>query len=325
MISIVTVVMNRKEHLLRSVLALSRLQFHQEHIVIDYGSTPSVPRDELPNDSRIKLIRCENPDKTWWLTHSYNLGFSLATQPYILKVDADIILKEEFFVELQGSIESDCPDLMCSRLTLQDWALNSSMFPTNGLFLAKTSTLKSLGGFNPYLKGWGWDEIDLYSRFFLCAGLVKRLPQHGISEIQHSDDLRESSNVGVIQSKTILHSIHNFLFPRVTAAGKMRCNNTKNKIISSRFIEDGFYRSVSFESYISAWRLNSILPLLPIKKVSLNYQINFFVLLARHLLNLSKAQTVFFLVLAFFSIGPIYYKNSKKILRRNGIDISLFH
>ena len=316
--------MNRKEHIMKTASALSKLQFHQEHIIVDYGSTPSVQRDELPDDSRIKIIKCENPDNTWWLTHSYNLGFALATQPYILKVDADIILKEKFFIELQDSIESDQPDLMCSRLTLQDWVLNSSLFLTNGLFLVKTSTLKSLGGFNPYIKGWGWDEIDLYSRFFLSGGVVKRLPKQGISEIQHSDALREPSIVVASKFIPFLHAICDFLFPRITPAGKMKCNNIKNQYISTMFIEEGLYSSVPFESYVDSWELSSALPSLPIKKLSLSDDIKFFKLLVRHLLSLTRVQTVFFIILAFFNLGPIYRENAKKILLRNGIDVSIF-
>ena len=56
--------------------------------------------------------------------------------------------------------------------------------------------------------------------FFSVLVLLSVCFKQGVSEIQHSDDLRESSNVGVNQSKTILHSMHNFLFPRATAAGR---------------------------------------------------------------------------------------------------------
>ena len=176
-ISIVTVSMNRTEHLFQQARAVSELRDHSEHIILDFGSTTPISRDQLPSDERIRLHRAESPNGRWWLTHSYNLAFALAKGDYILKLDADIVPSQQFvdrLIERQAITNSH---LMCNRLTIQDWNLPSELFTTNGLFFCKTTSLNEIRGFNPYIQGWGWDEIDLYSRFFLAGFPASRIPR----------------------------------------------------------------------------------------------------------------------------------------------------
>ena len=177
MISIVTVSMNRTEHLLQQARAVSMLRGHGEHVILDFGSTTPISRDQLPGDERIKLHRVESPNGRWWLTHSYNLAFALASGDYLLKLDADILLSQHFIDAIFEQQAKNNAHLMCNRLTLQDWSLPSELFTTNGLFLCKQSSLAQIRGFNPYIQGWGLDEIDLYSRFFLAGFPASRIPQ----------------------------------------------------------------------------------------------------------------------------------------------------
>lgn len=194
-ISVVTVAMNRSDHLVKSALYVSRLNCHCEHIIIDYGSIERVSLDILPKDSRIKLVRVDSTDNKWWLTHSYNLGFALSKGDYIIKLDADVLSDKSFEFSVLACLHKYDHDLLCNRLTLQDWQLPSKDFITNGLFIAKRSALEIIGGFNPYIKGWGWDEIDLYSRIFLSGFSIGRLPSLGVDCIEHDDERRIGTNV----------------------------------------------------------------------------------------------------------------------------------
>jgi len=258
MTSIVTVTMNRTEHLLQQARAVSQLRDHSEHIILDFGSNTPISRDQLPSDNRIQLHRVENPNGRWWLTHSYNLAFALASGDYILKLDADILPSQHFIDELAEQQAATNAHLMCSRLTLQDWSLPTELFTTNGLFLCKRSSLAEVGGFNPYIQGWGWDEIDLYSRFFLAGFPACRIPQDGLDLILHDDDARVHSicttNVRSIQiMKTTLNE--------VCATRRMQAQNEKNRQIAVASIKRAV-KWPSLEEYAKTYRESSCLPFL---------------------------------------------------------------
>ena len=179
--------MNRSSHVYQSALAVSRLNFHDEHIIVDWGSTIPLRINDLPNDNRIKLIRINWP-KTWNLSLAYNTGFSCSNSEYIYKLDADIILEKEYKVDTCLARKAD---FYCKRLTNFDWKLSNEIKTSGGTpFLVKNNILQILGGFNPYFQGWGWDEIDLYGRAFRRGYLMSCLNDIHISQINHSNRQR---------------------------------------------------------------------------------------------------------------------------------------
>jgi len=248
--------MNRTAHLIESAQKLAKLDFHDEHIILDYGSNDPIKREQLPSDSRIKLHRVENSTQKWWLTHSYNLAFSLAKGNYILKLDADIVLEQSFVDELVDKIKFEQPHLMCNRLTIQEWSLPSDLFTTNGLFLCQRASLEKLGGFNPYLQGWGWDEIDLYSRFFLAGLTVSRIPKEGVQPIEHDDELREPSlPIRHDQTPPFLNAI----CMRLDPARRMKAQNEKNRLIAVASIVK-LIEWPNFSAYRATFSSSSNLP-----------------------------------------------------------------
>ena len=234
MISIVTVSMNRTEHLLQQARAVSMLHGHGEHIILDFGSTSPISRDQLPDDKRIQLRRVESPNGRWWLTHSYNLAFALARGDYILKLDADILPSQHFIDVLSEQHAATNAHLLCNRLTLQDWSLPSELFTSNGLFLCKKTSLDQVGGFNPYIQGWGWDEIDLYSRFFLAGFSSSRIPQDGLDFVEHNNDVREPP---ILTAGVRLGGLPQASLDQVSATRRMQAQNEKNRQIAVASIE----------------------------------------------------------------------------------------
>jgi glycosyltransferase involved in cell wall biosynthesis len=230
-LSIVTVAMNRSEHLSRSAKAIARSDVHDEHIIIDWGSEDPIELSGLPRDSRVVVYRVNNVSR-WWLTHAYNLGFSLASGSLILKCDADILLEPNFFDRFHGK---ENIDLHCPRATLQEWSLHADGlgFCSNGLFLISRRRLDEIRGFNPYLENWGWDEIDLYSRVFLSGGSMRRIRGEGVEEITHGDDLR------VNQKGSFKINISPFIARVLDRNMVMRANIEKNKAIAGRCIYSG--------------------------------------------------------------------------------------
>lgn len=171
--------------------SISRHGHHQEHLIVDWSSSPAVQRDQLPDDPRLRLVRVER-EALWWLTRAYNHGFALARCPWILKVDADQILERDFFAELRPA----AADLQLTALPL-DFETPWREADATGLFCIDAALLRRLGGFNPHLVGWGYDDLDLYQRAFSLPGVrLARLPITGRRSLPHSDQARVVSPWG---------------------------------------------------------------------------------------------------------------------------------
>ena len=76
-LSVVTVCMNRREHLLRSSAALSRWPRHHEHLIVDWSSREPLRREDLPADPRLRLLRVEG-EARWNLCRAYNFALARA-------------------------------------------------------------------------------------------------------------------------------------------------------------------------------------------------------------------------------------------------------
>ena len=194
-LSIVTAVKNRPEHIAKSAEAISILDLHSEHIIVDWASDPPLKRANLPRDKRIVLVRV-NTNFPWWLSGAYNLGFAIAKGDLILKSDADILPGPEFLSSIIQN--STIADFSCGRLTPQEWMIESSLYPSSGLFWAKKHALNNVRGFNPFIFGWGWDDIDLYSRLFSSGYTVLRLKALDTIELKHSNEIR---NANILNTK----------------------------------------------------------------------------------------------------------------------------
>jgi glycosyltransferase involved in cell wall biosynthesis len=319
-ISIVTVAMNRTEHLLQQVRAVSMLRGHGEHIVLDFGSTIPISRDQLPSDERIKLHRVESPNGRWWLTHSYNLAFALASGDYILKLDSDVVPSQEFIDSLIDHQAETDAHLMCDRLTLQEWRMPGEQFLSNGLFLCKISSFNKLNGFNPYVQEWGWDEIDLYSRFFLAGYPVSRLPQADLQTIKHDDSLRVQASSEISNSSFMKHLITS---TADTARRSMSANHTKNKWIAISSIKLAITWPTQGE-YRTAYSLGNGLPCIPSLSLFTERELELlYCELARKLLRPSDLLDLFYRFLRRLSTGPYSVPNSKQIVEQFGIDLSI--
>jgi glycosyltransferase involved in cell wall biosynthesis len=312
--------MNRTEHLLQQVQTVSRLRGHAEHIILDFGSTIPISRDQLPNDERIKLHRVESPNGRWWLTHSYNLAFALASGDYILKLDADILPSQRFIDAVEEQQATTNAHLMCNRLTLQDWSLPSELFTSNGLFLCKQSSLSQINGFNPYIQGWGWDDIDLYSRFFLAGYPISRIPQEGVSVIEHGNASREPP-ICRSTSQPIPPITANL--GKINAGRRMSVQNLKNKFIAIASITASL-NWPSLDDYAHTYYKTLTLPVLPKAVLFSDKEKTRLVAdLREHLLKPSLAQHLAWHAMAMLRLGPYTRTNTLALLEACNLDLGL--
>ena len=184
-LSIVTVCMNRREHLLATAPKVAAWPHHGEHLIVDWSSAVPVRREELPADPRIRLLRVEG-EMGWNLCRAYNFALARCSGDWVLKLDADAWPTDAFdpfapALRLRGL--GGLGEVVC--------ASGSGPDGRKGQFLLDRRLLESIGGFNELLVGYGFDDKDLLGRLRQISGEEPAaLPQSWIGVIPHSDGER---------------------------------------------------------------------------------------------------------------------------------------
>jgi glycosyltransferase involved in cell wall biosynthesis len=183
-VSLVNCCRNRAENLLKALPTWLAHQAIREVIIVDWTSDESVRKilnDNGFTDKRIKVVRVEKEPR-WILSYSFNLGFRLARHELILKVDADITIKPDFFEK---------NELLEGTFIAGDWTkAEKDQEHINGFFFLRSKDLLKIKGFNEYITTYGWDDDDIYSR--LAASGLQRVcvDVKSIYHIPHDDASR---------------------------------------------------------------------------------------------------------------------------------------
>jgi Glycosyl transferase family 2. len=183
-ISVVAVSMNRTHHLIQSIpswqKALKTIKEPFEIIVLDWGS-------EIPviNTWNINLKRINR--RNWHLSLAYNIAIQFSKYNKVLKLDADSILEENFF--LKNILEEN-------NFLTGDWrtAKNENERHLNGVVFMFRSLFFKISGYNERIKTYGYDDTDFYerassfsSRKFLDFDTIRHLP--------HTDESRSEIDI----------------------------------------------------------------------------------------------------------------------------------
>jgi len=175
-LSIVTVCMNRQEHLLATAPKVAAWPHHGEHLIVDWSSTVPVRREELPADPRIRLLRVEG-ETEWGPSRAYNFALNQARGTWLMRMDADCF--PTLYLLLDTLVAAG-----------PAW-VGSGGEGRFGQFLMERSTLERVGGFNEYLSGWGFEDKDLRARLEVQQGVgLGGLPTEAIVVLEHSDEER---------------------------------------------------------------------------------------------------------------------------------------
>jgi hypothetical protein len=148
-LTVVTCSMDREIYLAKQVSATKNLKNLHKHLIINWSSANELNPELLEVNPKVEIVNVKNED-SWWLSRAYNFGFSLVETSYLMKLDADTIIDELKF----NSISFNDFDHIVFSQENQGY----------GNFLIKKTLLEEVNGFNEFIWGWGYDDIDLYKR-----------------------------------------------------------------------------------------------------------------------------------------------------------------
>lgn len=153
--SLIVAVRDRHESLARVLPSWLAVEELDELVIVDWGSQR--PLDALlPHDHRVHLVRAPL-EREWTLARAYNLAAQVARGSVLLKVDADTWLDRSFLAMHR---------LPLRRFIAGDWrtAPNENAQHLNGVVLVRRADFAAVGGYDERLRGYGWDDTDLYVR-----------------------------------------------------------------------------------------------------------------------------------------------------------------
>jgi glycosyltransferase involved in cell wall biosynthesis len=182
--SLVTTCKGRLEDLKRTIGAMST-QHRAELIVVDYNcpqDTAGFVRRNYPN---VRVVK-EQSDPLFHLSKARNMGAEAATGRIIVFVDADILLKKEFTLELgkffqNGSIGNF-------------WNISSKYAGVVGSCVVEKKNWKLVSGYDEILRGYGQEEFDFYERLRILGLKQINLPvEILIDDVIPTSELQKSN------------------------------------------------------------------------------------------------------------------------------------
>ena len=166
-VTIISACRNREHVLARSLPSWLALQV-AEIIIVDWGSKPRLKVETQTLTSgftKITIVRVQDIGR-WILSLALNFAASHVRTLYILKLDVDYVLGANF---LQKHPLNDKPRCFWAGNWRQ--ARNENERHLNGLLFVSRSHFEQVGGFNEYVRGYGYDDTDLYNRLQQIAKL----------------------------------------------------------------------------------------------------------------------------------------------------------
>jgi hypothetical protein len=185
MISIVTRVRNRQEHLLQSLPSWIAEPSVQDIVIVDYGSTKPIDTSILEASGKIRLCTVQNTP-LWKSAKAINIGVQWAVCPLVLRLDCDIsrVANLEKYVAAKSET-----NFFSGKMAERDF---KGFF---GQCLFSKDQWASVGGYHEFMVGWGFDDSDFYERL-VARGHRRELFDIGdLGEIVHTDVVRSAASI----------------------------------------------------------------------------------------------------------------------------------
>lgn len=157
-VSITTGCMNRADFLIRALPTWLRIPEVDQVVIVDWCSTPPLNSVLEIYDPRIRIVRVDGHE-FWRPALCHNLEWRVATGDWILRLDSDILLSEEF---VKKHLPTD------GVFWAGDWCKIPKSEPNkislSGILFAARDDLRFVNGFNERHLGYGYDDDEMYAR-----------------------------------------------------------------------------------------------------------------------------------------------------------------
>ena len=184
-VSIIVGCMDRASSLIKSIPTWLALPKVTEIIIVDWNSQKPVAEELNHLDhSHVKIIRVNNAGP-WVLTLALNVALKYVSNPIVLKLDCDNMLKPNFF---------DVHPLNSHERVFYtgNWkvARNINERHLNGVLYIPTHEFRRVKGYNEFIRTYGYDDTDLYERLTNNGMTQKNLSNDSIKHIPHPNSQR---------------------------------------------------------------------------------------------------------------------------------------
>lgn len=198
MISYVITAKGRKSHISQSIPRLIAIN-PTEVILVDYNCPDGTGEWVAKTFPSVNVIFINNAD-TFHLAKARNIGAKVVTNDWICFLDADVLLNQNFELELASSLHSGLYFRPCQEVGLtQNYSLH-------GTFVCEKSAFDSINGYDEVIKNWGDEDTDLYQRLDLLGKGRGTFPAYLISSIDHDDSVR--TEYYTIKSRSLSQAIN---------------------------------------------------------------------------------------------------------------------
>lgn len=190
-VSIVCACMDRTAALQISYKSWVNMPQVDEIIIVDWSSADNI-KNILSITKHTKIVRVEG-EKYFSLPRAYNIGIKHAAGDLILKLDVDYVMNpyHDFFA---FNILNESVFFTGSHLIGLQQDRHGFQRYLNGLLYIHKKNIDRVGGYNEELKGYGYDDDDLYKRLHQ-SGLTRSLIGVNpccVFHLPHGDDVRTS-------------------------------------------------------------------------------------------------------------------------------------
>jgi hypothetical protein len=184
-ISIVTRVRNRQEHLLQSLPSWIAQPLVRDIVIVDYGSLKPIDPDILEASNKIRLCTVHNTP-LWKSAKAINIGVQWAVCPHVLRLDCDIDRVDNLQKYLEAKTEQN---FFSGKLVEHGF---KGFF---GQCLFSKDQWASVGGYHDFMVGWGFDDSDFYERL-TARGYARGLfDVRDLGDVEHADAVRTAANI----------------------------------------------------------------------------------------------------------------------------------
>lgn len=173
----ITTCKGRLEHLKQSLPRMCA-QMAAKVIVVDYSCPDGTAQWVNANFPGVSVI--EVPGQSGFLLpRARNLGAAEATTPWIMFLDADILLAPDFLQQVLPLLDQK-HYYRADPISRQNW----------GSVICTLDHFRRTGGYDEVYRGWGSEDDDLYDMLEWHGAIKAGYPGALVSEIEHGNDLR---------------------------------------------------------------------------------------------------------------------------------------